>query len=157
MARDVDKLNFYSGDLVDKVVYEPDEPEVIVNDGDTVTGSGAFGDYQRAKVVSLNIDNPYGKRCFVRGRWSIDDGATWHTIDSRLKYAFVMNYSGMFGSFSQDMPALRAAVSIGVSDSQIKFVTANGYHGDVSQDDSSASYTPISQTFTIEYALFEVS
>lgn len=143
-----DELQFYTGDPIDKIVQEL----TIEN----ITNNGATSSPQKAKIVTKNIVNPYGKKCFVRGRWSIDGGSTWNTFTRRPRYNFVFNYSGMFGTFSSDGFGLQAAVSIGVSDSEIKFVTANGYHGDVAQDDVSDTYTPISLDFIIEYTLFEV-
>lgn len=134
MAVDVTKLNFYSGNPIDKVVYEGSV--TIVNDGAT-----SFP--EEAKIVTSTQTNPYGKAVLARARWSVDGGSSWQNLNSRLLYGFTNAGTTQWG--------LKAAISIGCSSSQVHFRTANGYHGDV----VAGAYTPTSQTFLIEYALFE--
>ena len=146
------KLQFYTGDPIDKIVA-PMVRRTIVNDGNT----GGTTQWQTAKVVTSNFTNPYGKRCFVRGKWSIDDGATWHMFEARLVYSFNINITNP-SQPTQRGQGLLAAVSIGVSDTTVRIVTANGHHGNVSVNatTNAQSYSPISHTFLIEYELFEV-
>jgi len=152
MTPDRDKLQFYTGDPIDKIVA-PLVQRTIVNDGNT----GGTLDWQTAKIVATDYTNPYAKQCFVRGRWSIDDGASWNTFESHDLYTFTINLTGTF-SGTQTGQGLLAAVSIGVSASTVRIRTANGHHGTVTVDtDTNAqSYSPISHTFLIEYELFEV-
>lgn len=152
MSPDRDKLNFYTGDPIDKIVANKVQ-RTIVNDGDT----GGTLNWQTSKIVTETYENPYGKKCFVRGRWSIDGGSTWYTFESKLLYTFTINIINP-SQPSQTGQGLRAAVSIGVSDSLVKIVTANGYHGNVTINigTGTQSYNEISQTFIIEYELFEV-
>lgn len=150
-----DKLQFYSGDAIDKIVA-PKVQRSIYNNGST---SGQTATWQTAKIVSVTFTNPYGKKCFVRGRWSIDGGTTWNTFDSHLTYTFNLHFVG--GSPNppdQLQSGLKAAVSIGVSDSEVKIVTANGHHGTVTFNigNGSSSYSPTAHTFLVEYELFEV-
>lgn len=145
---DFDKVAWSTIWPIDKIVYR--SPEI------TITNSGETGgSYQQAHIVTDSIAHGLGRRMFVRAVWSID-GVNWYSTGSRLKYTFAVNYNGEFGSFSSSLSGLRAAVSVGVSATHVHFVTANGYHGDVAQDDVSESYSPISQNFRIKYALFEV-
>lgn len=133
MHPDVSFLNILSLDPVDKIV---DQDEItIINDGATT-----FPD--EARIVTDTKPNPYGKAVFVRARWSVDGGASWQSIDSRLMFQYDDSGTTLYG--------LRAGISVGCSNASVHFRTANGYHGDVS-----GTYTPISQTFIIQYALFE--
>jgi hypothetical protein len=147
MTLDLTKIAFSSDHPIDKIVhYEPDNTTSVVNDG--VTSNSP----QTAKIVTGSAANPYGTRCFVRARWSVDGGTSWQTLDSRLTFSFTITAPGPTVT---TLTGLRAGLSIGVSDSTVHFRTANGYHGDVSDDGVTYSYTPTSQTFTIQYALFE--
>ena len=149
---DRDKLQFYTGDPIDKIVA-PAVQRTIVNDGNT---GGTF-DWQTSKIVTEDYANPYGEQCFVRGKWSIDGGTTWNTFETHLIYTFTILLINPVNP-SQVGQNLKAAVSIGVSDSVVRITTANGDHGDVTVNigTGAQSYTPISHTFLIEYELFEV-
>lgn len=148
-----DKLQLYTGDPIDKIVA-PMVQRTIVNDGNT---TGHTGTWQTAKIVEQDYANPYGKRCFVRGRWSIDGGATWFTFETREQFTFNINIINP-SQPSQSGKGLLAAVSIGVSDEVVRVVTANGHHGNITVNATtgSQSYSPISHTFLVEYTLFEV-
>lgn len=134
MPIDTDLLSFLSSDPIDKIVHE--DEITIVNDGVT-----SFA--QEAKIVTSTKVNPYGKAVLARARWSIDGGSSWQSIDSRLMFQYTDSGVTLYG--------LRAAISIGCSSNNVHFRTANGLHGDV----VAGVYTPTSQTFIIQYALFE--
>lgn len=136
MTVDVNKLAYSSEYPIDKIVSTGTVS--VVNDGSS-------GDYQAAKIVSSSIANPYGKKCFVRAVYSIN-GTDFNSIQSHLLYSFVV--SGV-----TTLQGLKAAVSIGCSNSTVTFRTANGFHGNVP---APPAFTPTSLTFTIKYALFEV-
>lgn len=127
-------LNFLSLDPIDKIVSQG---EITINND----GSTTFPD--EAKIVTATATNPYGKAVLARARWSVDGGTSWQSIDSRLMFQYDDSGTTLYG--------LRAAISVGCSDGSVYFRTANGYHGDVSL----GVYTSNSQTFTIQYALFE--
>lgn len=155
MTRDVTKLNFYSGDPIDKIVTSGTVS--YTNNGNT-TGSGTGTGDQTAKVQLDTIANPYGIKAFARFAWSID-GANFNIADTHLIYSYTITLTDI-PITSSPAPALKAAVSIGVSASTITFQTDNGFHNNVSRlsgDPSTSGYTPTSLTFTIKYALFEVS
>lgn len=153
MGPDRDKLNFYTGDPIDKIVA-PAVQRTIVNDGNT---TGQTGTWQSAKIVQQDYANPYGKACFVRGKWSIDGGSTWYTFETHRLDDFAIILINP-SQPSQRGSGLLAAVSIGVSDSVVRIRTANGHHGDVTVNigTGAQTYTPTSHTFLIEYELFEV-
>lgn len=154
MTRDVTKLNFYSGDPIDKIVATG--TVTYTNDGNT-TSSGTNIGYQSAKIQTDTISNLYNKRVLCRYIWSID-GTNFNSSESRITFSYTITFTDI-PTTSPSQIGLRAAVSVGVSDNTIYFLTANGYHGNVSTLSSSPStigYTPISQTFTIKYALFEI-
>lgn len=151
MAVDRDKLVFYTGDPIDKIVANK-VTRSIYNDGNT---GGTF-DWQTAKIVSQDFPNPHGKQCFVRGRWNID-GGEWNTFESHINFTFTIVLVNP-SQPSQGGFGLLAAVSIGVHDNFVRIVTANGHHGNVTVNIMSGtqSYSPIGHTFNIEYELFEV-
>lgn len=144
---DFDKILWSTLYPIDKVVYVSDEK--------TITNSSVSGSYQEAHITTNDYTNDYGKKVFARAIWSFD-GVSWKSTHSRVPYTFDVNYSGMFGSFSQKLSALKGAVSIGVSDSYVRILTGAGYHGNVAQDDVSDTYSSIPQTFHVKYALFEI-
>ena len=145
---DVDLLSFLSKHQIDKIVYAPGTAESVVNSGATTQAP------QTAFIVEKRITNPYGKKSFVRARWSVDNGDNWQSLSSRLVYVFTLTIPAI--PLSEELNGLQAALSIGVSDNEVIFRTASGYHGNVSDDGVTYTYTPISQTFLIEYALFEI-
>jgi hypothetical protein len=143
---DVAKVNYFSGDPIDKVVQEGSIS--IVNDGATSISTSA-------KIVQETVANSYGRATLMRARWSTNGGTDWQALETEVLYTFNNNYNGMFGSFTTLLSGLRSAVSVGCSDDLIYFRTANGLHGDVAQDDVGSTYTPTSLTFLIQYALYE--
>lgn len=143
MTVDVTKLNFYSGYPIDKIVATGTVS--VSNDGSTT-------DPQSAKIVTATRTNTYGKQCFVRAVYSTD-GINFNPISSHLVYTF--NYNATYIPDTFIMSGLKAAVSVGVSNTTIYFRTANGLHGDVTDDGVSVTYSPTAQTFTIKYALYE--
>lgn len=153
MNPDRDKLNFFTGDPIDKVVAPPVQ-RTIVNDGNT---TGQVGTWQSAKIVQEDFPNPYGKACFVRGKWSINGGTTWFPFEAHRLDTFSIILTNP-SQPSQVGSGLLAAVSIGVNDSVVRIRTANGHHGNVTINitTNSQTYTPTPHTFLIEYELFEV-
>lgn len=150
MSVDRSKLIFYSGDPIDKIVGDID-PDIV-----QVTNSGATSnDPFAAKIVESTISNPYGKKCLVRFKWSIDD-SNFDSPKTHLYYLWTLSFTGG----SEQLGGLKGAVSVGVSDSTITFRTANGDHGDASVTSTVSgnvyTYTPTSHTFYIQYVLFEV-
>lgn len=137
MTVDLTKLAFSSEYPIDKIVQEGEV--TVVNDGNTTATTGA----QSAKIVTSTTTNNYGKAVLARARWSIDSGVSWNDIDARLMFEYTDSGFTLYG--------LRAAISIGCSSTSVHFRTANGYHGNV----SGGAYTPTSQTFIIQYVLFE--
>lgn len=147
MSADVEKVNFYSGDPIDKVVATGEID--IVNDGATSSP-------QSSKIVTDSVANPYGKKVLVRFRYSIDGGTSFNSEDAHLVYSYTITITSI--PITTTLGGLRAAVSVGVSNNTIFFRTANGYHGNATRatPPDPDVYTPISQTFKIQYALFEV-
>lgn len=149
------KLVFYSPDPIDKIVFPrltTDNNEVtILNDGDTTAGLGLPN---TAKIVELSIPNPYGRAALVRAVWSIDSGVNEQSLESRILYSFTFNVTGV-GNFPSG--GLDCCVSIGCSDNEIIFRTANGRHGDVTLNPGTMqnTYTPVSRTFNIRYWVYE--
>ena len=154
MGVDVTKLQFYSGYVADKVVTTGSI--LITNNGDT-TGLGSNTGDQTARIVTSSIANPYGKKAFVRYKWTTNS-LDFNSSDTHQVYSYTTTFTDIPVT-SSPMQALRAAVSIGVNASNIIFYTANGLHGNVSRLSSSSStvgYTPVSLDFIIYYAIFEV-
>lgn len=144
MAYDINKFILHSDYPMDKIVYIG-VPQTIINNGVTTSP------YEN-KIEEVRLTNPYGKKCFIRARWSIDNGNSWQPLEGRFMYNY--DYSSPF--LNTTLAGLRAAISIGASDTQIVIRTANGYHGGVFDDGVNYIYTPISQTFIVEYALMEL-
>lgn len=144
------KLNFFTGDPVDKIVHEG--TVTITNDGATNQAP------QSSKIVESRIANPYGKKALCRFVFSVDGGASYNGQDAHLAYTYTITLipPSPGAGIVVTLGGLRAAVSIGVSASEIIFRTANGYHGNVTDNGTVYAYTPISQDFIIKYALFEV-
>jgi len=144
------KLNFFTGDPVDKIVAEG--TITIVNDGATSQAP------QSAKIVEQRIANPYGKKVFCRFVYSVDGGVSYNGQDAHLAYTYTITVipPSPGAGFVSTLGGLKAAVSIGVSASEIIFRTANGWHSNTTDNGTVYAYTPNSQTFIIKYALFEV-
>lgn len=144
------KLNFFTGDPVDKIVYEGTAS--ITNDGATSQAP------QSAKIVESRITNPYGKKALCRFVFSIDGGTSYNGQDAHLAYTYTITLvpPSPGAGIVTTLGGLKAAVSIGVSDSEIVIRTANGFHGNVTDNGTIYTYTPTSLTFDIKYALFEV-
>lgn len=142
---DPDDFLFNSDFPIDKVLQTGEV--TIVNDGNT---SSMTAGYQRGKIVTSSAPNTTGQICSVRYVWSID-GTNWQSPSSHLWYSFTVSHP----SGSSPMGAVQGAVAVGISTSSVHFRTLNGSHGAVSINSSgNASYTPISRTFRIKYALF---
>lgn len=146
MTLDRNKAYFFTGDPVDMVVNEGSIS--IANDG--ATGSSP----QTAKIVETRIANPYGKKAMCRFRYSVDGGASYNGQDAHVVYTYTYTYTP--APFTQTLGGLKAAVSVGVSASEIIFRTANGWHGNVTDNGVTISYTPNALTFLIDYSIFEV-
>ena len=142
MSADVNKLAFSSEYPIDKIVASGTVQ--VVNDGATSNSP------QTAKIVTSTITNPYGKKCFARAIFSVD-GTNFSPLTSHLVYTFTLNPGSVI------LSGLKAGCSVGVSTLSIFFRTANGFHGNASLSGATYTYTPTSLTFTIKYALFEVS
>lgn len=137
-----------------KVIFDSIHPiDKVVGTGTvSVVNSGATTQApQTAHIVTSTIANPYNKKVYVRGIFSVD-GTNYNSLDSHLIYTFSMTIPGPSTS---TLRGLKAGCSIGVSDSTIYFRTANGFHGNVTDDGVTYTYIPTSLTFTIKYALFE--
>lgn len=151
---DIDKIAFFSGDPIDKIVQQGEI--TIVNDGDT-TASGSGDGSAFPRLVSSTTPNNYGRSCFVRARWSIDGGTTWQSLDTIIIYSYTITLTDIpFTSTPQ--PQLDSAISIGTTSDTIHFKTANGKHGNVSRTTAqpiTSGYTPTSRTFLIQYTLYE--
>jgi len=143
---DVDKLNFLSLHPIDKVVMEGTI---------SIVNSGATAFPQDSLIVSSSITNTYGRKAFARASWSVDSGANYQSLESQVTYSFLYNTVAPAPVTSTPLRGLSGAISIGVSDSQVTFRTANGLHGTVTDDGTTILYTPTSQTFIIKYAIFE--
>lgn len=141
---DTTKLDFFSGNPVDKIVAQG--LTTLVNDG--VTSNAP----QSSKIVSATLPNPYGKKVLCRFVWSID-GTNYNSGESHLIYTYTITSGGG----TTTLGGLQGAVSVGVSSSTITVRTANGYHGNVSDNGTTYSYSCNPQTFSIKYALYEVS
>lgn len=154
MTYDVNKLNFSSEDPIDKIVAQG--TITVVNDGNTTT-TGTNTQYQSAKIVTSTIANTYGRAAFARYKWSVD-GTNYNTGTAHLLFSFTRTITSIPVT-SSPMRGLKAAVSVGCSNSTVYFRTANGFHNNVSVVNPADvnGYTPTSQTFTIIYALYERS
>lgn len=154
VAPDVTKLQFYSGYPIDKIVNTG--TIVITNDGNT-TGSGTGTGNQFAKITTTSITNPYAKKCLVRYVWATD-GVNFNAPTAHIDYTFTTTFTDIPVT-SSPQQGLKSAVAVGASAASITFLTGNGFHGNVSSlssDPVTVGYTPISQTFTIKYALVEI-
>lgn len=143
---DINKLQFYSGNPIDKIVATPD-PVIITNSGGTTQAP------QTAFLTSDTYPNPYGKACFVRYKWSID-GQNFNAGEAHLVYTFTINTVAPAPVTSNTLSGLQAAVAIGVSNNTVTILTASGYHGTVTDNGTVYTYTPIAQNFTVQYTLF---
>lgn len=149
MEPDRDKANFFSQDPADKVVIH--NTITIVNDGDTTGMSGS--NWLLCKVATDSIPNTYGQKCLIRARWSIDGGTSWQGMRDKVAYGFTYTHTPSSTVISQ--VNIDGAISVGSSDDTIYFRTINGRHGNVTDNGTTASYTPTSRTFLIEYWVYE--
>lgn len=131
---------------IDKIVNTG--TKTIVNNGATTAAP------QTSKIVTSTDPNPYLKKCFCRFVYSIDGGVSYNGEDAHLAYTY--DYTFTPGPFTSTLGGLKAAVSVGVDAANVNFVTANGYHGNVTDDGVNITYTTNSLTFIIKYALYEV-
>lgn len=142
-----DKLRFYSPDSIDKIVAKG-KGVFVVNPGENANSTSA-------RIVESRIPNPYKKRGFVRYRWKTN-AIDWQKSSTRVPFGFNFDASPVGGPAFNPLYGLKAAVSVGASDTEIVFRTANGWHNDVTQTMGGEVYSPISQTFEIEWALFAI-
>lgn len=148
---DRNKLNFFTGDPVDKIVYEGTE---------TITNSGATSQApQSSLIVERRIANPYGKKVLCRFVYSVDGGVSFNGQDAHLAYTYTITLipPSPGAGIVVTLGGLKAAVSVAVSATEIIIRTANGWHGNVTDNGTVYTYTPTSQDFIVKYALFEVS
>lgn len=138
-------LNFASRFPIDMIVQSGEI--TITNDGDTTSQTGTFNS---AKIVQQTAANTHGAPTLARARWSIDNRANWQSMEAKLIYTFAINPLGVTGA------GLDSAISIGTDSSLIYFRTANGRHGDISNADTTPTYTPTSRTFIIQYWMYEL-
>lgn len=144
------KINFFTGDPVDKIVYETPTPLSIDNDG--ITNNAP----QSCKIVDLVIPNPYGKKALCRFVYSVDGGVSYNGQDAHLAYTYAINTIPPLPPFGTTLGGLLAAVSVGVTADSIRIRTGNGYHGNVSDNGVNYFYTANPLTFLVKLALFEV-
>lgn len=146
MNPDRDFLTYFSRDEIDKIL---DRGTVYINNPGNSSSPQANG------VVPLNIPNTAGKRGFVRYRWKVGSGS-WQQSGTLLPFGYNFDVSPVGGPSVNPNFGLRAAVSAGASDTEVKFITANGYHSDVVQYSGGNVFTAYPQLFTIEWALFSI-
>ena len=146
MLPDRNKVRFFTGDPVDMVQLEGSI--TITNDGVTTSAP------QSSKIVEQRIANPYGKKAMCRFVYSVDGGLSYNGQDAHLAYQY--NYTYTPAPFTTTLGGLLAAVSVGVTAGEIIFRTANGHHGNVTDNGVSITYTTIPHDFLIKYSIFEV-
>jgi hypothetical protein len=148
---EINLFSFLSRHPIDKIVQGVTS-KTIVNDGATTNAP------QKAKIVTSTEVNPYGKRCFVRARWSIDGGINWNSLLTHLKFSFDIEATDPDPNvWLRGLNGLKAAVSVGTDTNSVYFRTANGFHDDyVILAGGVYAYTPTSLTFIIQYILFEI-
>lgn len=151
-------VNLEAAIAAKKVVYDSLHPidKVVARGTIQVVNSGASTDPQLCLVVDKAITNPYGKQAFVRAVWSVD-GVNYNSLYSHLLYTFTYNTAAPLPITTQTMYGLKGAVTVGISASTLTFRTGNGFHGTVSDNGTTKTYTPTSLTFTIKYAVYEVN
>lgn len=141
----LDQISMTSDHNIDKIVYQ--NTISVVNSG--ATGQEDF----TAFIVTGTAPNPYGRKCFARFRWSVDNGTTWQAQNTKIIYLYKITLTSI--PLTDYVNGLSAAMSVGCNKDTIFFRTANGLHGDVIDNGVTTSYTPIPQTFLIEYSIFE--
>lgn len=148
MIHDVDKLNFLGTELIDKVVY--DNVKSARNSGPS---GSSYSSSDNITVVTA--DNPYGKKCLLNYRWSID-GVNFNSPETILEYSFTVDATALGGPVSQPITGYKAAVAVGCSANTIYFQLFNGWHGNVVYTAGADQYTAFPLDFTVEYALKEI-
>jgi len=150
----LDRLSFISELSIDKIVMSGSI--TIYNDGNT-TATGNNKGFEFSRIIEQTVPNRYGRAGLIRGRWSIDGGNTWNSLDAVGYYSYTVTVTD-YGYTSDPMPGIDAAISIGCNNDNIIFRTANGRHGNVSMTSTSpptSGYTPSGKTFIIQYWMFE--
>lgn len=155
MTVDRSKLQFYNVDPIDKVVLT--NTAVHSNTANSYSSSSSA---EEPVIDNVTIPNPYGKKCFVRYKWSVD-GTNFNSQRTNLLYPFTVAVSGAFGNSTGYRVGCKAAVAMWVSDSEIGFQYYNDYHSNqtevvASDFTSKLTQTGFSLNFTVEYALFEI-
>lgn len=139
-----------------KVLFDSLHPidKILITDTITDVNDGSTSFNQEAKIKTITLPNPYGKKVFIRAKWTID-GVNYNSLDTHIVYTYTYNTVAPAPVTSATLSGLKAAVSVGVSDSSIVFLTGNGLHGNVTDNGTVITYTPTPQTFTITYVLYE--
>lgn len=142
----LDLLQFIGKELADKVVGQGSL---------SIVTSGPSGPLYNTsdQIVQREVANPYGKLCFLRYRWNIDN-TEWNAPEYEERYAFTVDASIFGGPVSDPIPGIVGAVAGGVSADNILFEVINGHHGNVTYTLGDDLYTPVPHTFNIEWVLF---
>lgn len=144
---DADKFLLSTDYPMDKVLHTG--TATIVNDGNTTP----TGQYQFSKEAELWLPNPTGRACFIRFMWRVG-AEEWQSSNTRTSYGFNII---MGGSAVATLAAIKGGVTMGCTANDIYIRTINASHGDVFfTPPSTYSYSPISRTFTIKYALYSM-
>lgn len=170
MEPDFDSFVLHSDWPTDKIVYIGNTANgkavTVVNPGSLSISSG--GDINRPdiNIVTQPIPNPYGKACLARIRWSVDGGSTWQGTDSvmTIQYTYNITVSGSPAGSTLTPPMVRGYVNVGCDDDYIYFRVQSHYNSNpvavavtpTPFSQTFSGWSPISQTFLIEFALYEV-
>lgn len=158
------KVEFTSDEAIDKIVSQGQIS--ITNPGAQATDSlGINFNVPTYRIVTSTRPNPYGRNAFVRYRWSYDGGTNWNGQGSSMAFGYNLSFrtNGVHQS-SDPVADLRAHVAVATSDTQITFRTVSTYHstsGIYSDTVLSpfkitwGNWSPISQTFIIQYWVYE--
>lgn len=143
-------------DIDDFILHSDFPPDKIVALGEVnIVNDGVTSEMLYMKIVEHRIPNPYIRKTFVRYVWSVESGIKAGQ-ESPILYTFSYSEIPPLSPLSGEVTGIRGMVSVGVNDDEIIFRTGSGYHGAVTWNGSNLNYTPISQTFNIKYALFEM-
>lgn len=146
-----DKLNFLGTDPIDKVVVSdalPIRRTVAGPSGHFYTGSD--------NIQVITADNPYKKKVLCDYKWSVDNGATFNSPETILKYSFTVDATALGGPVSDPITGFKAAVDVGVDANSVYFQLFNGWHGNVTYTLGDDVFSSFPQDFLVEYVLFEV-
>lgn len=158
---DLDALSFLSKYPIDKIVQHG--TMTLIHPGAMSSTYGTTTNEPNYRNVTVSQTNNYGRKGYIRGRYSIDGGTTWNGMDQEIVFDATLNiyFMGTFNSTTA-YPGTAIKLVIGSSDSLV-YASARGERrtsparADV---DSSFNWTysgwsPISTTVIIEYWMFE--